>query len=201
MTKDDRVHFLVIGSGPLEEDIRRIFKSQNLSERLKIAGKMTGSALGDAYHAMDGFAFASRTETQGMVLAEAMAASLPLVGIDAAGSREVIKNEVNGYLLKDQSIEEFSAALYKLLTLPEQRKSFSRASQKLAEDFSIKVCADRGLDIYHKLIARFTPAYKNDNFLRSTMEQIKTEWDLLVNRAEAAGVLLQSEFADTEFEI
>ena len=59
-------------------------------ERLHLPGSLDGQVLADAYHAMDVFVFASRTETQGMVLTEAMAAGKPVVALDAPGVREVL---------------------------------------------------------------------------------------------------------------
>ena len=59
-------------------------------DRLHMPGSRSGQALIDAYHAMDVFAFASQSETQGMVLVEAMAAGVPVVAVDASGVREVV---------------------------------------------------------------------------------------------------------------
>ena len=68
----------------------------------------------DAYHAMDIFAFASKSETQGMVLTEAMAAGLPVIALDAPGAREVVEEGANGRLLaEDASAEDFSQSIKK----------------------------------------------------------------------------------------
>ena len=63
-----------------------------------MAGLQTGQDLADAYAAMDVFVFSSQSETQGMVLAEAMAAGVPAVALDAPGAREIV-NDRNGRLL------------------------------------------------------------------------------------------------------
>ena len=101
----DRAHFLVVGTGPSEITIREIFTREGLDARLHIAGILEHEQLADALHAMDLFAFASKSETQGMVLTEAMAAGLPVVALDANGVREVVSDYSNGRLLHGESIE------------------------------------------------------------------------------------------------
>ena len=78
-------HFLVVGSGPSANEIKRVFREAGLRRRLHLVGSLEGQDLVDAYHAMDVFVFASRSETQGMVLTEAMAAGKPVVALDAPG--------------------------------------------------------------------------------------------------------------------
>jgi 1,2-diacylglycerol 3-alpha-glucosyltransferase len=54
------------------------------------------------YSASDLFIFASLTETQGLVLTEAMASGLPVIALDAPGSRDIICNEINGFLVQSE---------------------------------------------------------------------------------------------------
>ena len=63
LEKTKNAHFLVIGSGPSKEDIEQIFKDQHLEDRLHFGGVLQGQELIDAYHAMDIFVFASKSET------------------------------------------------------------------------------------------------------------------------------------------
>jgi glycosyltransferase involved in cell wall biosynthesis len=108
--------FLLVGDGPSLKDIQGCFARHGLTGRLLWAGKRTGRDLANAYAAMDVFVFASRTETQGLVLAEAMAASTPVVSLDASGSREVVADKSNGRLLAVQSTEQdFAHAVTELL--------------------------------------------------------------------------------------
>jgi glycosyltransferase involved in cell wall biosynthesis len=103
--------FLVAGSGPLEDAMRAHFGEAGVLERVRFAGILQGGALADAYDAMDVFAFASKSETQGMVMAEAMAAGTPVVAVDASGVREVVRDGYNGRKLSVEDGDAFSAAL------------------------------------------------------------------------------------------
>ncbi len=83
---EDRARVLIAGLGPAREEIRAIFEGRGLADRLHLVGTLEGQELSDAYQAMDVFVFASQSETQGMVLAEAMAAGVPVIAVAAPGA-------------------------------------------------------------------------------------------------------------------
>jgi glycosyltransferase involved in cell wall biosynthesis len=96
LESNSRALFVVAGSGPSEAEIKKIFADRSLSEQLLMLGIVTGQDLADVYQAMDVFVFSSKSETQGMVLTEAMAASTPVIALDASGAREVVEDGRNG---------------------------------------------------------------------------------------------------------
>ncbi|MCB0360899.1 MAG: glycosyltransferase, partial [Bdellovibrionales bacterium] len=103
--------FVVIGEGPSRESITEKFAKRGCSDRLFLPGRLTGRSLADGYAAMNVFAFASFTETQGMVLAEAMAAGVPVVAVDAPGVNDVVCDGKNGVLLPAQDRGSFVRGL------------------------------------------------------------------------------------------
>src|SRR5690606_19584670 len=146
---DARAHFLVIGTGPSEKLMRDIFARAGLAARLHVLGILQAQQLADALHAMDVFAFASLSETQGMVLTEAMAAGLPVVALDAPGAREVVEDGVNGCLLHGATPAAFGAALGRIAALePEARHAMTQAALATAAAFSMPRCADKALACY-----------------------------------------------------
>ena len=78
LKRDEQVHFLIVGQGPLEKIIKQIFCDQSLETRVHFTGALKDQPLFDSYHAMDIFAFASLSETQGVVLSEAFTAGIPV---------------------------------------------------------------------------------------------------------------------------
>src|SRR5262249_10835710 len=82
LKQNPRAWFLVIGSGPSEDALKKTFATHGVGDRLVLAGSHTGRSLHDGYRAMDVFAFSSRSETQGLVVAEAMAAGRPVVALN-----------------------------------------------------------------------------------------------------------------------
>jgi 1,2-diacylglycerol 3-alpha-glucosyltransferase len=185
-------HLLVVGVGPAATEVRRVFRRHNLSRRVHMAGTLEGRELVDAYHAMDVFVFASCTETQGMVLTEAMAAGRPVVALNAPGVREVVRDGYNGRLVETDRQEEFAAAVAEITTAAAARREELRAAaRRTAERFSMDRCARRLLAVYERLLCGQPHAERDENVWRQAGEAIKAEWELLKNMAEAVGHALK----------
>ncbi|OHB67348.1 MAG: glycosyl transferase family 1 [Planctomycetes bacterium RBG_13_62_9] len=181
-------HFLVVGSGPSDEEIRQRFEQQACSDRLHLAGALDGPDLVDAYHAMDVFVFVSCSETQGMVLTEAMAAGKPVVALDAPGVREVVKDGYNGRLLMEPSAADFADAVVEVASASTPRRErFRQAARETAEQFSIQRCATRLVRVYERLLKQQPCGPKDESVWHQAAEEIKAEWELLKNMAEAVG--------------
>jgi 1,2-diacylglycerol 3-alpha-glucosyltransferase len=183
------VHCLVVGCGPSEADIRAIFAGQGVTGRLHMDGILTKRALAGAYHAMDVFAFASTSETQGMVITEAMAAGNPVVALDASGVREVVKDRVNGRLLTEQKTDTFASALQWVMEQSaEQMRALAEAARETAEQYSMPNTARRALDCYEQLLTSNAIAHDQDDDLwMRLLDLIKAEWKIIEGFAGAAG--------------
>jgi 1,2-diacylglycerol 3-alpha-glucosyltransferase len=181
------VHFLVVGAGPSEDAIRSTFAPGALDARLHFAGVLQGRKLADALHAMDVFAFASKSETQGMVLTEAMAAGLPVVALDASGVREVVRDRRNGRLLSEETPAAMAAALQWVAELSEASlHKLRQAALDTAEAFSMPVSARKALACYEKLKARARAGLEDEQGpWEDLLGAIRTEWELFKNVARA----------------
>ncbi|MEZ0389240.1 MAG: glycosyltransferase, partial [Verrucomicrobium sp.] len=179
---------LVVGAGPAEDSVVAAFARHGLTDRLHIAGKLSGRTLANAYHAMDVFAFASMSETQGLVLAEAMAAGLPVVALDAPGVREVLINDSNGFMLPAKtSTRRFATMIERIHAEPQRLKAFSEKAQQTAETFSRESCAKQALEFYAEVrqqTLRHREAIEQTPW-GTLVERIGMEWKLLTHRAEA----------------
>jgi 1,2-diacylglycerol 3-alpha-glucosyltransferase len=180
--------FLVVGSGPAEETVLESLTRQGVADRLHLAGKLTGPRLTAAYHAMDVFAFASMSETQGLVLAEAMAAGLPVVALDAPGAREVLKDGVNGIQLPaDANEQSFATAIARLHDDCGMRDSCTKAARQTASAFSKERCAEMALDFYAEI--RHGTLRQRQEIEQSPwgtmVERLGVEWRLITERADA----------------
>lgn len=194
MSQQDRCYFLVIGTGPAEVRMHSLFRDSGLADRLHVLGILTSQDLTDALHAMNVFAFASRSETQGMVLTEAMAAGLPVVALDAPGVREVVRDGYNGRLLKSATISDFSMAIQWMFELPgEDSRLFNHRAYQTAEEWSLPHCADKALACYEALSAN-NPATDrhNDRDWEDVLTWLKTEWYILKSLAEAGDIAIGS---------
>lgn len=180
-------HALIVGEGPSEVELKRLLGRHALRERVHLPGSLSGQELVDAYHAMDVFAFSSLTETQGMVLTEAMAAGLPVIALDAPGAREVVRDGENGRLLMRHSVRDFAQALDWFYRRTEaERGALRNAAAQTAAEFSIERCAAKALELYSRVIAeeREPVPDQNENW-EALLRLTEAEWQLLVNRTNA----------------
>jgi 1,2-diacylglycerol 3-alpha-glucosyltransferase len=180
--------FLIVGDGDARDCLLAQLAEAGVGAQVRMAGKRSGPELADAYRAMDCFVFASQSETQGLVIAEAMAAGNPVVALDGPGVREIVRDGHNGYLLDSRASEvEFAAALQALLEDATGLQRMAEAARLTANDYATGHCIQRLLDCYGKTIARHKPSSNPDpmpwdRFLTG----VGIEWELLVEKVTAA---------------
>jgi len=192
LKKDTKVHFLAGGDGPLKDQIKKIFDDQGVGKRFHLAGVLKGQDLVDCYHAMNIFAFASLSETQGIVLVEAMAAGVPVVAVDAPGVREVVKDGYNGRLIFGENQNNFSEALlWCLKQPPSEFEQMRKNARDTTKEFTMGICANRMLEIYQQVRVK---EYTSFNYKNSAWDvlanRLKNEWDMFKNMMRAGGAAM-----------
>ncbi len=195
--------FLVVGSGEMDREIRGICDSAGVRERVRLAGSRTGHELANAYAAMDLFAFSSHSETQGLVVAEAMASGTPVIALDASGVREVLRDRENGRLLPSDSSEAaFSKALGDALSSGSvQWRRWQAGARRAAEHFDHVRCARTVLDHYAELIKQTQgDRAEVSTFWDRLVARMEAEWDLIVGKTTAAVQTVASEEESDEDE-
>ena len=101
--------------------------------------------------ASDLFVFSSKSETQGIVLSEAMAAGLPVVAIEACGVRDIVKNGTNGFMTAEDT-KTFAEVTGRVLVHEEMRKKMSEEALATARDYEINKVAKQAVDGYESAI-------------------------------------------------
>ena len=193
---DPSAVFLVIGDGDAREEMLAVIRRDTGSAtRVHAPGKLTGQDLADAYAAMDCFVFASQTETQGLVLAEAMAAGTPVVALDGPGVREIMRDGANGRLLPgDADASSFAAAIGRLLTDAGAIRRCADGARTTANDYDTGRCVSRLLDCYHDLVQRYQTGGRSDLApWDRLLAGIEIEWNLLVEKMSAAAAAAMSQ--------
>lgn len=186
-----QLRFLVVGTGRSEARIAEKFEEAGLAQQLIMVGKKEGTDLVDAYNAMDLFVFSSKSETQGMVLAEAMSASLPVIALDASGAREVVQDKENGRLLPaETSPEGFADAILEGVDQCEQTTTWRKAALQRAYQFSRETTADTLEKLYQKVRQdqQHNPTESHDSGLDpwdELIHSLRTEWEILSGKANA----------------
>jgi 1,2-diacylglycerol 3-alpha-glucosyltransferase len=178
--------FLVVGTGPAEDELVAKFEQAGAGHRLVRAGTLTGRPLHDAYRAMDVFVFSSQSETQGMVVAEAMAASLPVVALRASGVREVVRDGHNGFLLPAGARPAaFTEQLVRLRTDARLRRQLAAAARETAESFSRRRCAEQALAFYEhvRALTRRERLITDRSAWGKLLRRVGVEWEIVTRNA------------------
>jgi 1,2-diacylglycerol 3-alpha-glucosyltransferase len=186
--------FCVAGDGPDRQKIHDIFTDCNLARRLVLTGNLTGRALADAYQAMDLFVFSSQSETQGMVLTEAMAAKTPVIALDGPGVREVVENQKNGKLLPgDADQRAFSRAIQDAVSDFEKLRFWQAHASQTALEVSREACINKLLDLYAIAVSPKDDGTENGDKgtepWESFLVAIQTEWELIAEKAQSLTLL------------
>ncbi len=165
-----------------------IFEDHDVRERAHFLGVCKDQELVNVYHAMDVFSFTSQSETQGMVLAEAMAAGTPVVALDAPGVRDIVEHEQNGLLLMEEDTESFARALGRLAEMNGgKRDHMLRHVEETAKKFSAENSAQKTLALYRELQGKnhLNKKYDGDDSWNQLLRSVKREWTIWENRVSA----------------
>jgi glycosyltransferase involved in cell wall biosynthesis len=148
-----KVRLVIIGEGPERRRLQKLTKSLGIAERVNMIGKVDFDEVPSYLKASDLFAFASTTETQGLVTLEAMAAGLPVVAVDAVGTRDIIEHDKDGLLTSNDS-EAIAKAINQLLDHTESYQSFRQASLQKAKSLEFRAQSKKMMAVYEKAIDR-----------------------------------------------
>ena len=141
---------MVIGDGPLKEELRQLAKELSLEDNIVFVNKVPNHIIGDYYRACDVFLFASQAETRGIVLLEAMAAKIPVVAIKATGVVDFVENGVNGYMTSD-SVPEWAGSLWKIISDENKLVRFKNAAYSTALSYTCDAIAKTAEATYSEL--------------------------------------------------
>jgi len=142
---------VIAGEGPARESLRHQVAALGLEHDVHFAGYLErDSALLDCYAAAEVFVFASRTETQGLVLLEAMAQGAAVVSTAELGARSILV-PASGALVVPEDQGAFAAAVVRVLRDPELRGGLSARGRAFARTWSSLAMARRLAQLYGEL--------------------------------------------------
>jgi 1,2-diacylglycerol 3-alpha-glucosyltransferase len=139
---------VIAGEGPARDSLRSLIARLGLERDVHFAGNLDRDrALLDCYAAADVLVFASRTETQGLVLLEEMAQGTPIVSIAELGTRSILKPGCGALVVAEQ-LQPFASAVVSVLGDPALRKDMSDRERDFARSWSSATMARRLADLY-----------------------------------------------------
>ncbi|MEN2983435.1 MAG: glycosyltransferase family 4 protein [Dictyoglomaceae bacterium] len=153
-------YLVIVGDNPdkrVKEELIKEAEKYKIRDRVIFTGYLEYPQVIESYYSADIFVFASLTETQGMVVGEALFSGLPVIALEDLAIGDFIKNGENGFLVpcNKNSIEEFGK---KIILLTENKEIYYTLSQNAkisAENISSEKLNKKLLEIYERTILDF----------------------------------------------
>ncbi|HEX7878129.1 MAG TPA: glycosyltransferase [Candidatus Eisenbacteria bacterium] len=150
---DPTLRLALVGDGPFRDELEQQVERLGLGNVVRFVGGIPHEEVWHWYAASDLFLFASQTETQGLVVAEALSAGLPVVAMRGPGVRDFVK-PMNGGLLTEPDAADFLAAIRRVLADDEGRATMGRLGRAAAAQWSSRYQAERLIELYRRLLRR-----------------------------------------------
>lgn len=145
---------VIAGEGPALAHLKKESARRNLQEHVLFVGYLDRRhGLPDCYSAADAFVFASRTETQGLVLLEAMALGLPVISTAVMGTRDIVGAQ-RGALVPRDDEADFAAKIVQFVADAALRARLSEQAVSYAREWHADVLAARMADLYRDIVSR-----------------------------------------------
>jgi glycosyltransferase involved in cell wall biosynthesis len=146
------VLLVVTGEGPAEASLHKLAKTLEIEKNVQFIGYLNrNTELNACYESADIFVFASKSETQGLVLLEAMAQATPVVAIAELGTASILI-EGKGALIAPDDTTKFAERVHQLLHNPEHRFELGKQAKKYAADkWTAKLQAQRMIKFYEEV--------------------------------------------------
>jgi len=138
------VKLVIVGDGPEKENLVKLAQKLHLDERVSFVGSQ--KSLNHYFEKAIALILPSRREGFGLVLIEALAASVPVIGTNIGGIIDIIKNEENGFLIPPNNVSELASAMKHMLQ-KNVRKPLALHAPTSATSFSIHTHVDELLNL------------------------------------------------------
>ena len=148
----DKAELLIAGEGPALSSLRKRAVQLSLEKKIHFIGYLDrNTELLACYQQSDIFVFASETETQGLVLLEAMASGLPVISCASMGSQDVLRDGEGCYITPLRE-EEFASRVFSLIGDPEGAQYLSDKGSEYAKTWSAEAKAGDMLRFYQRVM-------------------------------------------------
>ncbi|MCL2504027.1 MAG: glycosyltransferase family 4 protein [Coriobacteriia bacterium] len=156
LVKEPLTRLVIVGDGPDRAQLEALVERLRLGPRVSFTGYLDRPDVTCAYRISDAFVFASTTETQGLVVGEAMAAGLPVIAVTDDAVGDFVKQDKNGLLVPPNE-RAFANAVSQLLADSETMARMGAASRLRASSLSIDIQAAKLESLYQRAIDSYAP--------------------------------------------
>ncbi len=150
--QDPDLLFWLVGDGPFREACVEQARRLGIGDRLRFCGFVPRGDVDDYYAAADLFVFASMTETQGLVINEAMNYGLPAIVVQGGGAGATVVDGENGYLVRNNALD-LGGTILAVLQSEKLYLDLSEGARRTARDSSSGQMVHRVIEVYREAIA------------------------------------------------
>ena len=152
LQKVPEAHLVVVGDGTARKKLETIAMKEDISEHTHFLGRVVGDDLPQIYRTASLFAITSKTETQSIVVMEAMASGLPVVAVKAGAVPELVKHGKNGYIYEADDKDSVARGIAHILANKDLRDKMSDDAVKRIEKHDISYTLTRIEKIYNTVL-------------------------------------------------
>lgn len=164
------VRFMIVGEGISKKLLENQSNRLDIKHKIIFTGEVPYEKMPDYYSIADIFVFSSLTETQGLIIIEAMATGLPVVAINANGVKDMIVNGNNGFLTPNNT-SEFAKKVSQIIKDSNLRKKMSKNAIETAERYSIEETVKKLIMIYENAVKKKNQEKKKTKFSQKKLNQ------------------------------
>lgn len=150
--KIPEAHIVIVGDGTAREKLEKIATKNGFADHAHFTGRVVGDDLPQLYRTGTMFAITSKTETQSIVLMEAMASGLPAVAVKAGAVPELVQHGKNGYIYEPDDEESVARGITRILSDSELREKMSSEAVKRIAKHDISHTLTRMEEIYNTVL-------------------------------------------------
>jgi len=147
----DHVRLLIVGDGPDRENLEAQVKLMNINSKVHFAGMVDYQYVPNYLASSDVFVTPSSSETFGLSTIEAMATGLPVIGIDAPGTTDIVEDGITGIISPDD-VAVLTAKLILLATEHELRKRMGQQALVSSKRYDIQTTTGTLIQHYERLV-------------------------------------------------
>ena len=151
-----KAHIVIVGDGTARDKLEEIAIKNGFADHAHFTGRVIGDDLPQLYRTGTVFAITSKTETQSIVLMEAMASGLPAVAVKAGAVPELVKHGKNGYIYEPDNENSIARGILRILSDKDLHEKMSNEAIKRIEKHDISHTLTRMEEIYHTVLDNHT---------------------------------------------
>ena len=156
MKRDPQLRLWLVGDGPAKETFRKQARELGIGDRVKFVGFVDRPDVDQYYVAADIFVFSSMTETQGLVVVEAMTYGLPAIVVKGGGAGAAIEDDVNGFLVPPEA-GIMADHVLNVLNDEQTYERLSDGARHTSMQYTVSAMAERVLSVYYRALNTQSP--------------------------------------------